>query len=289
MVVLFVVKLSYNDVTTIDTSFIAQLKYDANLNLVASDTLIIEDYVDIRGVRKAGDRIAILGFVGPFWVTGTNLAGLFIASDFDNNFEFQQIYDYRPGSQILSSGVASNESGYIIGGTTGVAQGVSGAGGNQMYVFKANPQGAVYTNVISGKLAIEVDENCEVDVADMPADSWLVTATKTDQNDIVFATLSNEAGEYVLPVDTGMYTLHLTLANDYWEVCTNAIDISFEGFDQVETQDFSISSTIDCPAMSLSADIRNVRPCFERKLKLEYCNNGSIVAEDVYLEVRLDS
>jgi len=271
-----VVTLQYDDeIGTIDSSFIRQVVFDDNQNIITENSIVIPDYVDIRKVERAGDRIAILGFVGPFWVTGTNLAGLFITTDFESNFEIQKIYDFRPGSQILTSAAASNEAGYIIGGTSGD-------------IFKTDEDGQIYSSVITGNVTIDEDEDCEIDADETAISEWVITAAKDGQF-APFSTITTNDGEYILPVDSGAYTLTLTPVNEYWSVCFNDVELDFIDVDSSETVDFSVQSLVDCPVMNVSTAIRNVRPCAERRLRIEYCNNGTVTAEDVYLEIQFDS
>lgn len=283
-----IVTLTYNIPTNSDTSYVKSIRFDAQQNIVAQDSIMIPQYIDIRNVSKLNDGMAVVGFAGQFWATTDGVDGLFLTVDEDTQFDIVKVYDYLPGTQNLSHAIPSLSNGYIVSGGKEGNPSSLGFGTNQLYVFKTDENGDVYTNIIAGEVKQDQDDDCLISAGDLPVSDWIVLAETVGQ-DVPFAVTTDDNGQYLLPVDTGAYTIRLIPINEYWGVCVNEIPVTFSDFDNSEVIDFSVDGIVDCPVMSVSVLTPAVRPCFERPVFVEYCNNGSVIAEDAYLEIQFDS
>ncbi len=263
-------------------------RLDANLTILAEDSILMDERLFIQGFKFLDNQLAITGYTATQLPQAEEVVkGIFMTMDLAFNVLFTKLYQRPQRSHHLTDVVRSNQSGYIL--TGGVTPGPIDFGTTmrQMYIFKTDNQGNIYNNIISGSIAIDGNEDCLIDGNETPADNWIVTAHKPGLLE-PFGTVTDALGAYELPVDTGNYIVHLTPQSDIWESCNNDTPVSFTEFQQSETVDFPITATTDCPAMVVSLAAPLVRPCLARPVYLTYCNAGNITATDAYLEVALD-
>ena len=89
-------------------------------------------------------------------------------------------------------------------------------------------------------------------------------------------------------MDTGSYLVTTNPPNDYWELCEDSINIDFDNFFSRDTADFFINKKVDCPYLTVSVSAPWLRRCFENNVHVNYCNEGTTIAENAYIEVTLD-
>ena len=154
------------------------------------------------------------------------------------------------------------------------------------YVFKSDSLGIVYNNHLSGQVVWDELGDCLPDAADLPLEDWLVQAVSADRT---FTTSTDETGHYFMPVDTGDYTLSFTPLSFYLNPCEKDISVSFSDFNIADTIDIAVGDTLQCPYMQVDVSNFFFRPCMPTFITVQYCNFGTAVAEDAYLEMTLDS
>lgn len=280
--------ISYNQPSNEEATKLVMHKMDAALNIVAKDSIIWEGRLSVQKFRLLDDKLAITGYTSfnfpqEEWITGFFL----VANADDLQVDFTKSYTRYKRSYKLNDVTKSNQSGYIVAGGINPSAVDPSVSMTQMYIFKTDLEGNLYSNVISGAITVDNNDNCEIEDDELPAQHWIITAHKPGLT-TPFGTVSDDNGAYQLPVDTGNYTLHLTPQSDYWEPCTNDINVNFSAFQQDTTIDFSIAPITDCPAMVVNVAAPIVRPCLSRPVYLSYCNSGPVTATDAYLEVNLD-
>ena len=90
-------------------------------------------------------------------------------------------------------------------------------------------------------------------------------------------------------LDTGHYELHVDPPSPYWFPCPASYTFSFPmNFDTV-VMDVPVKSIVDCPMLEVSVSAFSLRRCFDNYYYLQYCNNGTVAAENAYVQVTLDS
>lgn len=190
-----------------------------------------------------------------------------------------EVYDHHPAS-IFPYGLArGNDQGYLVVGEWQTPS-------LRNYIFKTDPQGRIYPNIISGNVAIDSTDNCLIDGGEEPLENWIVTA-QNEEN--VFVGITDAFGSYSLPADVGTYSLSLARPNDYWEVCDNDVIIDFAEVDTFANLDFAVQKAIECPNIVLSQTTPTIRPCFERPSYINYCNLGTVDAPEAYIDITYDS
>ena len=173
--------------------------------------------------------------------------------------------------------VATPDGGFIVSGYKG--------GQEDVYIVKVNSEGEIYSNEIRGKVGVDALNNCATEEIETGLANWIITATNENH---YFTTTSDENGYYTILVDTGTYTLRLHSPIDYWEACMNDVEVQFLDYDETDTIDFFLNSTIECPYLSVDISTPFLRRCFPNRYSVSYCNMGTILAQDVFLEITLD-
>ncbi len=90
-------------------------------------------------------------------------------------------------------------------------------------------------------------------------------------------------------LDSGTYEVQVAAPNSYWSLCNNneTIEVS-NNIDSFELH-FGAQAVWDCPSGEIDITAPILIRCFENELFVDYCNTGTIPAEDASIEVTLDS
>lgn len=169
--------------------------------------------------------------------------------------------------------------GYVLGGTNRPST------LNHAYMVRTDVNGIIKAGAIEGNVFQDMDVNCSLSTGDIPLENWIVHAYQDSLHSFFGDT--DSLGNYRIECDTGDYVVTLILPTDYWEACANAVPVSVGYLDTVQL-DFALQSLIDCPYLTIDHAISQARPCDTTVFHVAYCNQGTIVAEDAYLEMALD-
>ncbi|MFT6707840.1 MAG: hypothetical protein ACJATF_002696 [Flavobacteriales bacterium] len=156
---------------------------------------------------------------------------------------------------------------------------------NKCLIIKLNSDGYIYTNVISGNIAEDLNGNCQTDSGEPNYQGWIVEATGYQS----FFTLTDEEGNYELRVDSGTYIVNAIQPNPYRSSCVLDAPANFPLFNGAETIDFPITEDIDCPYLIVDIGTPFLRRCFPNIYHVNYCNSGTSESEDTFIEIDFDS
>ncbi len=223
--------------------------------------------------------------VGNFQDTGQNESDLRIIKTDENG---DVLWDKTLGSPInddVGLGVCNAQgNGYgIIGYTRSF-----GAGFFDFYLLHTDSLGNTLNNFISGNVFYDLNENCDADAGEFGLNDWLLEVI-ADDNSITYYGLTDEDGNYEIAVKSGSYTFNLVPINAYWSTtCGNSFNLSLSGPYDTVMVDFPLHAVYDCPLMEVDISTPFLRRCFDNRYKVEYCNDGTVLGEDVEVEVELD-
>ncbi len=158
------------------------------------------------------------------------------------------------------------------------------SGNSDVYVVKTDGQGNTYSNAIAGTVFYDENVSCDLDSAEIGLNQWIVNAT---DGNISYFTLTDSLGAYSLSLDTGTYEVTVYPITTYWEFCESPITIEVGVFDTI-TQDFAAQAIYECPLLDISIGSPFLRRCFDNTYTVQYCNYGTVTAEDAYIEIVLD-
>ncbi len=177
------------------------------------------------------------------------------------------------------SALQTQDGGYIVMGLT------DSFGDQDTYLVKTNQDGYHFPNYLKGKVFIDSDEDCELDSLETTWSRRIVQAIKGDE---VYYAISDMEGNYDLSLDTGFYELKLLLPNDYWISCENSYLIDLSNINDSLGFNLPAQKIIECPYLEVDISTPFLRRCFDNLYTVEYCNTGTITAQDARVEVTLD-
>ncbi len=257
-----------------------QLKLDATGALLWVKELLPPN---VSAIAKKQVRVSD-GFISSGQVynnlefQGNNV--LLIKSDFEGNVVWQKSMHNR-GSiwEFCHELVATPDDGLI-----GLVEFVEPIISEQLYVFKINSEGNIYNQQLSGKVAYDQTENCDLTDA-VGLANWTISVSNEEMT--LYGT-TDDLGHYTISVPTGIFTVTAHPPNFSWNVCENDITIGFVEDAQL-VKDFVLSSNDACSSMVVQTALPIVRPCFDNNTYyISYCNEGTTGTSDAYVEITID-
>ena len=138
---------------------------------------------------------------------------------------------------------------------------------------------------IEGTIVKDEDNNCLVNVGETPLAGRLISAESAEGN---YYGYTNEEGQYYIPAPVGTYQVQvINPAPIVWQSCP-AQEVIVEDAGITLIADFALQPILDCPLLSVDLSTWVMRPCFNMNYAVNYCNEGTIIAEDAYIEVTFD-
>ena len=195
--------------------------------------------------------------------------------------EFEWIKSYGGAASDRGTDVKETaDGGYIISASTesfGVVQ-VEG------YLIKTDSEGNSFSNVISGKVFHDSDNDCEFDTDERGLERWLI---KIDGEKTRYVATDFE-GNFSFNADTGEYDLKLIVPNANWNACLTTFSHSFDTLYGSVNFEMPVQAAYTCPILETDISTPFIRRCFENEFTVSWCNVGTELAENASVEVELD-
>lgn len=138
---------------------------------------------------------------------------------------------------------------------------------------------------LQGTVLADWNTNCTEETSD-EAFSGIVVRIINAQGEVQFA-YSDANGAYDIELYPGTYDVSVIPPNNLWEPCQSVVSISLTP-NQTLTQDFLLKPTAICPAMTIDLSIIRLRRCWVDTYWVNYCNKGTLDANDAYVEILFD-
>ncbi len=245
------------------------------------------NHYNVGGIELIDEETIILsGSVNYNWQSnyGGNLS--LIKTDTEGNLFWHKKFNDTNNTYEAGLGVSvANDGGFLSVGFMHTDNNNS-FDSRQTYLIKTNEAGCFIKNILNGKLTFDQNENCTSEPDEAALKNWYVTAYK---DGATYRDITDSTGHYELNVDNGSYTVFAAPPNQYWSGCEAAfVTPDLSGYDTL-THDFSYQAEIDCPQMHVDIGTPIVRRCFDATYYIDYSNQGTVAAEDAYIEVIFDS
>jgi len=206
-----------------------------------------------------------------------------VKTDANGNEQWQQFYASFPGNNTGRDIKETPDGGYIIIGST------SGESINpeytETYLIKTDENGYAFISSIEGYVRYDLDEDCDAAGNEPALEDWIVTAMGTDRN---YYGSVDEDGFYYISVDTGSYEVSVYPPTAFWNPCDNMIPVLLPQIGDTLSLDFPVQSLGSCPLMEVNTSSSGYRLCNPATLKVRYCNHGTLIADNVTVEVMFD-
>ncbi len=153
------------------------------------------------------------------------------------------------------------------------------------YLVKVDSNGVAFPNLLHGTVHYDINENCAIDMDEPFLNEWIVAAS--NENSTLYGS-TNDNGEYNISIPIGDYEISLIHPNDYWSACMDTVEVEItEQFDSVEV-DFNVQSLEQCAFMVVSMNASSLKLCQENVYFVQCKNEGTVLAEDVFVEISFD-
>ncbi len=138
---------------------------------------------------------------------------------------------------------------------------------------------------ISGNVYYDLNDDCLYDLDEIGMEDWIV---QFDGNGTTSYASTDADGDYHKLLAPGNYDVTVILPeNDLWTACTPTQTVALDTFAN-ETVDFPVQAFLQCPSLSVDFSAAFLRRCFNSTYNVHYCNNGTLPAEDAFVEIEFD-
>ncbi len=139
---------------------------------------------------------------------------------------------------------------------------------------------------VQGVLFFDENDNCISDAGEQGLSNWMMEIQK-DTNFWYVNTQSD--GGFQLLLDTGAYTLTPIPPSNLWTNCQPSYNFTVGAQDTLVELEVDAQALADCPVLEVDLSAIFLRRCFENNYYIDYCNLGSAVAVNPYIEVTFDT
>jgi hypothetical protein len=212
---------------------------------------------------------------------------ILIKTDSNGNQQWAKEYNGNgTGTHKAYSVRQTMDGGYIVGG----AKVTSFYERENMYLIKTDELGEIYSNTLQGYVFDDFNTNCQTDAAEYRMENRIIEV----QGNQSYWTSTDSDGHYWLRVDTGNYLmiLHPSPNAPYWQTspCSNdTLQLSIPNqYTSIDTS-FAMEAIAYCPLLTVNLATPFLRRCFDSNYYVHYCNNGTMAANNAYIDVAFDS
>jgi uncharacterized repeat protein (TIGR01451 family) len=199
----------------------------------------------------------------------------------------KQISRKLPGYGDLSIWTAQfkpdGQNGYYVSGI------LSDFAGNYAarFLLRMNADGLIYENFVIGDVRRDLNGDCQQDSTDLPILGQKVRYYDLSNNQQLFST-TDSSGQYVVETAPGLLNIELLKPNNYWQACPQSFLADVQPGDTV-SQDFHLLPVVDCPFLEVEIGTGFLHRCFANQYYIRYTNSGTTVANNAYVDVKLDT
>lgn len=139
---------------------------------------------------------------------------------------------------------------------------------------------------ITGRVRLDSDLNCSADLNEAPLGDWIVSCYG---GGLLYTISTSTTGNYTFSnLPAGNYDVILTPPNPLWQICADTVhDVVVGSLNTVEV-DFAAQTVVSCPLLEVDLATVFLRRCFDNTYNVFYCNKGTALAEDAWIEVEFD-
>ncbi len=139
------------------------------------------------------------------------------------------------------------------------------------------------SSFLSGKIFQDSIKNCQFDSKEKPFPISILKFSKNKGDDIFIN--PDTSGNFQLPIDTGVYKIQTNIEFPWLNCATPNFTCSYGDTTNLQ---IPIQPIISCPRLTVSLSTQRLRRCFESYYQVKYCNQGTIAANNSYVEIDFD-
>lgn len=230
-------------------------------------------------------------------VSGDNYDGFFVTGGKNlsvANVELYVLHTDAEGDNIcdITVGKGGPDIGFAVVATPDGGAAAAGSSQPIITTFEENPYLVrvdagclVFTSYLSGNIFYDFDADCLPDAGETPLEDWLVRIEKPG---FIRYAAADEAGDFLLLVDTGTYNLQLIAPNTYWKTCDNVSTVAVPNFYDTIHVDVPVRADFSCPRNEVDVTTPVLRNCVENTYTVRYCNSGTVPSFNTTIDVVID-
>ncbi len=190
------------------------------------------------------------------------------------------------GYTYLSTLLRTENDGFLIAGSVGTLTQIPGG-----WLIPKNHNFLLSTDSLPNKklfntTIFDANNNCQIETSEPPLSNIPFKILTPDSLTIIRTT--NDDGKWDLPVLEGTYIISTLLDHPIWEPCQDTVMVEIDADADSTYFDYLFQATQLSPYLEVDINTSFLRRCFQNYYTVEYCNTGSIAAEDAYIEITLD-
>lgn len=139
---------------------------------------------------------------------------------------------------------------------------------------------------IVGRVFNDANNDCQYTATESGMDGWMVSAT--DGVSSYFARSSAD-GTYELQTLPGTYDVTLANPAGLWGGCPEVVTGVTTTIQDLGEANFGLQAQVFCPSLQVDLATSALRRCFNNQTIVSYCNTGTTLAENAYIEVQFDT
>ncbi len=140
--------------------------------------------------------------------------------------------------------------------------------------------------LLNGKVTLFEDDQCSIPFGDLDRSNWFVIARS--ENHTAYSVVAKN-GTYFMALDPGNYEVELVPKGGLWAGCDQELEITIpDDTSLFYDMDVSAYPEVACPRLTVDLLTPLVVRCAENYYFCNYCNSGTSLAEDAYIEIDLD-
>ena len=138
---------------------------------------------------------------------------------------------------------------------------------------------------IRGGIYRDADADCSTPDAQQALGNWVLEISGNQH----YTVTSSGSGQYAVFTPPGSYEVSAYIPQYlWWSACDTTLTVQVDSMQTVDSVDFSIVAASECPLMTVDVGVPQLRRCFDNTVYIAYCNSGSELAEDAWVDVELD-
>ena len=184
------------------------------------------------------------------------------------------------GLEVGNAAVQTSHGGYVLTGFKTAS--VTNLSQDILLIKTDNEGNKVFTNHVIGNVFYDYDGNCQNNGGiETGIKTWIVKAVGDEET---YYAVTDELGNYDIPLGTGSYVVSVVTPNPYWIPCLTGWNVNFPNTYTTLVKDFAIQQDSDIPLCTdLEVDVSTpfVKACEESTYTINYCNHGTLEAEGI--------
>jgi len=158
---------------------------------------------------------------------------------------------------------------------------------NNLDVIYKSTEKVTFPNYVLGKVWYDANNNCQQDAGEAPLQGWFINIENNGEQQF---RVSRPDGSFHVTLPQGEYQISPIVPHPLWLVACNTADtVIFSAGSDTTFVDFPIWASAICPVLNVDVSTSLLRRCSSNDYTVRYCNTGSQIAEDAYVEITLDT